>query len=333
MREILIGIFASMFFAVTFILNRSMELAGGSWIWSSSLRFMFMIPFLFLIVLARKNIRQLLLEIKTHPLQWLCWSFVGFVLFYAPLTFAASYGPGWLVAGSWQLTIVAGTLLGPLFFHTIQTKEGTINVRNTLQLKSFFISLVILIGVGLIQLQKASQLSINELVMGVLPVIVAAIAYPLGNRKMMEVCGGRLDTFQRVFGMTLVSLPFWFILSGVGIFSVGLPSNDQIIQSFIVAICSGVIATTLFFIATDRSKNHQGNLAAVEATQSTQVIFVIIGETLLLSSPLPKGWTFFGLLLIIIGMLLHSYFTHKNHQQSDMKILRKKLNREASIKG
>ncbi|TXC92991.1 multidrug resistance efflux transporter family protein [Metabacillus litoralis] len=333
MREILIGIFASMFFAVTFILNRSMELAGGSWIWSSSLRFMFMIPFLFLIVLARKNIKQVLLEIKKHPFQWVCWSFVGFVLFYAPLTFAASYGPGWLVAGSWQLTIVAGTLLGPLFFHTVQTKEGTISVRNTLQLKSFLISLVILLGVGLIQLQKASQLSFHELVLGVLPVLIASVAYPLGNRKMMEVCGGRLDTFQRVFGMTLVSLPFWFILSGFGIFSVGLPSSEQILQSFIVAICSGVIATTLFFIATDCSKNHQGKLAAVEATQSTQVIFVIIGETLLLSSPLPKGWTFIGLLLIIIGMLLHSYFTHKNHSQSDMKILGKKLNSEAPIKG
>lgn len=333
MREILIGIFASMFFAVTFILNRSMELAGGSWIWSSSLRFMFMIPFLFLIVLARKNIKQVLLEIKQHPFQWVCWSFVGFVLFYAPLTFAASYGPGWLVAGSWQLTIVAGTLLGPLFFHTVQTKEGTISVRNTLQLKSFLISLVILLGVGLIQLHKASQLSLHELVLGVLPVLIASVAYPLGNRKMMEVCGGRLDTFQRVFGMTLVSLPFWFILSGFGIFSVGLPSSEQILQSFIVAICSGVIATTLFFIATDCSKNHQGKLAAVEATQSTQVIFVIIGETLLLSSPLPKVWTFIGLLLIIIGMLLHSYFTHKNHSQSDMKILRKKLNSEAPIKG
>jgi hypothetical protein len=42
MKEIVIGIFASMFFAVTFILNRSMELSGGSWIWSSSLRFFFM---------------------------------------------------------------------------------------------------------------------------------------------------------------------------------------------------------------------------------------------------------------------------------------------------
>ena len=43
MREMALGLAASFFFAVTFILNRSMELAGGSWTWSSSLRFFFMV--------------------------------------------------------------------------------------------------------------------------------------------------------------------------------------------------------------------------------------------------------------------------------------------------
>lgn len=43
------------------------------------------------------------------------------------------------------------------------------------------------------------------------PVVIAAFAYPLGNRRMLEEYGGRLDTFQRVLGMTLASLPFWLI--------------------------------------------------------------------------------------------------------------------------
>jgi drug/metabolite transporter (DMT)-like permease len=103
MKEIVLGILASMFFAVTFILNRSMELLGGSWMWSSSLRFLFMIPFLFLIVLLRGKLKQVMVEMSKHPFHWLGWSFCGFVLFYAPLTFAAAYGPGWLVAGTWQL--------------------------------------------------------------------------------------------------------------------------------------------------------------------------------------------------------------------------------------
>ena len=311
MREILIGILASMFFAVTFILNRSMELSGGSWLWSSSLRFFFMVPLLFLIVLARKNLKQLFVEMFRHPLQWLGWSFVGFVLFYALLTYAAAYGPGWLVAGTWQLTIVAGVLLGPLFFETRQTETGTIRVRQRIPMKALFISLLILSGVILIQLQQANGITMNMLVVGILPVLLASIAYPLGNRKMMEVCGGRLDTFQRVLGMTLASIPFWLIIGAVGIVKAGVPQTDQILQSFIVAICSGVIATTLFFIATDKARGSQTKLAAVEATQSTQALFVIIGEVLLLSAPFPNGVAMAGLFIIVLGMLLHSFYSRK----------------------
>ncbi|MCP3740683.1 multidrug resistance efflux transporter family protein [Rossellomorea sp. BNER] len=321
MKEIVIGILASMFFAVTFILNRSMELSGGSWVWSSSLRFLFMIPFLFFIVLFRQNLKQVMTEIIKQPFQWICWSFVGFVLFYAPITYAAAYGPGWLVAGTWQMTIVAGTLLGPLFFKTIYSKDGQVKVRQKIPLKSLCISILILFGVVLIQVQKANSLTINEVVIGVLPVIIAAFAYPLGNRKMMEVCGGRLDTFQRVFGMTLASLPFWLILSVYGFIEVGIPSSEQISQSFIVAICSGIIATTLFFVATDRVRHHQGKLASVEATQSTQVLFVIIGEVFLFSSPLPSGLAWAGLLIIVLGMLLHSYYTKQMNAKPKLRVI------------
>ncbi|MFC0469647.1 multidrug resistance efflux transporter family protein [Halalkalibacter kiskunsagensis] len=307
MKEIMIGIIASMFFAVTFILNRSMELSGGSWLWSSSLRFAFMVPFLFLIVLFRNNLKQVFIEMRKHPFQWLGWSFVGFGLFYAPITYAAAYGPGWLVAGTWQLTIVAGTLLGPLFFETNSDKK----VRNKIPKRALAISLLILVGVSLMQLQKAHSLTVHTVTIGMLPVVVAAFAYPLGNRKMMELCKGRLDSFQRILGMTLASMPFWVVIGVVGFQTVGSPSTDQIVQSFIVAISSGVIATTLFFIATDRVRHHQGKLAAVEATQSTQVLFVLIGEVLLLSTPLPSGIAVIGLSLIVIGMLLHSYFMKK----------------------
>ncbi|NIK27488.1 drug/metabolite transporter (DMT)-like permease [Thalassobacillus devorans] len=311
MKEILIGILASVFFAVTFILNRSMELSGGSWLWSSSLRFLFMVPFLILIVLVRKNGRQVIAQLRRNPFPWITWSFVGFVLFYAPLTYAAAYGPGWLVAGTWQMTIVAGALLGPLFHKRIETPEGPVKVRNKLEVRALTFSLLILFGVALIQVQKAGELTVYDMLIGVLPVVIAAFAYPLGNRKMMELCGGRLDTFQRVLGMTLASLPFWLLIAATGWVTAGAPSNDQLLQTFIVAVSSGVIATTLFFIATDRARKNQGKLAAVEATQSTQVLFVLLGEAWLLSAPLPSGIAVAGLVIIITGMTLHSYFTKK----------------------
>lgn len=129
MKAIVIGILASLFFAVTFILNRAMELSGGSWMWSSSLRFLFMIPFLFLIVYAKGKWAPLWHEIRKKPFFWLKWSFTGFVLFYAPITFAAAYGPGWLIAGTWQITIVAGVLLSPFFCETKNSPAGPVSVR------------------------------------------------------------------------------------------------------------------------------------------------------------------------------------------------------------
>ncbi|TFE02277.1 DMT family transporter [Jeotgalibacillus salarius] len=299
MKALLIGILSSMFFAVTFILNRSMEVSGGSWLWSSSLRFIFMVPFLVLIVWMRGNLRGLLSEMKKQPLEWIRWSVVGFVLFYAPLTYAAAYGPGWLVAGTWQFTIVAGLLLTPLFLKS----DGS---RHSVQFRSLFISCIILAGVVLIQVQQADHLSPSALLIGALPVVIAAFCYPLGNRKMMELCGDRLDTFQRILGMTLASLPAWLILSGIGFVQTGPPSSGQIIQTFIVAVSSGIIATALFFIATNSVRHDQGRLAAVEATQATQVLFVIAGEAVLLSSPLPSGIASVGIGLIVVGIVVHT---------------------------
>ncbi|MGD7022368.1 multidrug resistance efflux transporter family protein [Rossellomorea vietnamensis] len=322
MRELLLGILASVFFAVTFILNRSMELAGGSWMWSSSLRFFFMVPFLFVIVLARKNLKPLLLEMRQQPYHWIGWSFIGFVLFYAPLTYAAAYGPGWLVAGTWQLTIVAGVLLTPLFFMAEGGREDRKMVRQKLPLKALLISFLIIAGVILIQWQQASGgFSAEMAAVSILPVLIAAFAYPLGNRKMMELCGGRLDTFQRVLGMTLATTPFWLIIGGFGLAKAGIPDTNQIFQSFIVAVSSGVIATTLFFIATDNAKGDQTKLAAVEATQSTQVLFVIAGEVILLSAPLPNGMATAGLIIIVLGMLIHSIYTRNLEIQQKTKLI------------
>ena len=58
--------------------------------------------------------------------------------------------------------------------------------------------------------------------------------------------------FQRVLGMTLASLPFWFLLSGYEVSTGGLPSSSQVFQCFIVAVSSGLIATVLFYLC-DRS--------------------------------------------------------------------------------
>lgn len=307
MRPIVIGIFSAFFFAFTFVLNASMEASGGSWIWSASLRYFFMVPFLVCIVLMRKNLRPVLMEMKKQPGKWLLWSFVGFGLFYAPLCFAAAYSPGWLIAGTWQITIISGALLAPLFFTIVHTAGGSRKVRGNIPVRGLMMSLIILLGVALMQMEHAKQLSLENVLFGIVPILIASFAYPLGNRKMMEVCEGRLDAYQRVLGMTLASLPFWFLLSTYGIFTVGLPSGNQAFQSLLVAIFSGIIATVLFFMATDMVRGSMQKLAAVEATQSMEVLFALAGELLFLSILFPSPLSWMGIGIVILGMILHSY--------------------------
>lgn len=303
MRALVLGVLSSFFFAFTFVLNRSMELEGGSWLWSTSLRYFFMVPLLLLLVLWRGNLRPLWLEMRRQPGTWLLWSFVGFGLFYAPLTFAAAYGPAWLVAGSWQITIVAGSLLVPLFYD-LGGERQKIPVRGLLM------SLIILLGVFLMQAQSAAALTWRDALLGFLPVVVAAFAYPLGNRKMMAALAGRLDSYQRALGMTLASLPLWLVLALFGATTAGAPSSGQVVQSLLVAISSGVIATVLFFSATDLARGNVRQLAAVEATQAGEVIFAVIGEMLILAGHLPSALSWAGMALVMIGMVLHSYVSH-----------------------
>ena len=117
-KAFLCGILASFFFAFTFLLNSSMNLSGGYWMWSACLRYFITLPLMVPLVwktVSENGIRQVLNEIKKNPVPWFLWSTVGFGFFYLPLTMASIYGASWMVAASWQITIVAGILLTPLF--------------------------------------------------------------------------------------------------------------------------------------------------------------------------------------------------------------------------
>lgn len=306
MRAIGYGLAASFFFAFTFILNRSMDLAGGSWQWSAALRFFFMVPMLMVLVLLRGQLASSLRHLRQHAYAYLLWSTVGFGLFYAPLTLAGAYGEGWLVAGTWQVTIIAGSLLVPLFKQRRETPAGIVYQRSPIPFRGLRWSLIILLGVILMQWEHAQRIGLQQALWCVVPVVLAAFMYPLGNRKMMAVCQGEVDTLQRVLNMTLASLPFWLLLALYAGLSDGLPGRAQLEQSFLVALFSGVIATLLFFAATNLVKHNLSQLAAVEATQSGEVLFALLGEILWLSAPWPSPLSTLGIAMVIIGMVIHS---------------------------
>lgn len=153
---------------------------------------------------------------------------------------------------------------------------------------------------------EAEHISFLKSFLVIIPVIIAAFSYPLGNRKMMEFCSEDLNTIQRVFGMTLCSMPFWIILSIYGISLVGFPSTQQIFQTFLVAIFSGVIATILFFKATDIVSKDAHKLAVIESTQSGEVIFTALGGIFILNDRVPGVFGVIGIVLVVFGMILNS---------------------------
>ncbi|MFI7102173.1 multidrug resistance efflux transporter family protein [Streptomyces sp. NPDC050161] len=286
-----LGIVAAACFATTFVLNRWMSVSGGSWLWSASLRYLFMVVPLTALVAVRGGLPGVLRSLRARPAVWLIWSTVGFGLFYAPLTWAGEAGAGWLVASTWQLVIVAGIAIGAL-------NGGRVPLRTV------GVSALIVAGVVLAQLQHAEGTGALTALKVVLPVAVAAVAYPLGNRRLLGLDG--LDGVQRTLAMTLGSLPLWIVLAGTAAATQGPPPGSQLVQCLIVALVSGVVATTLFFRATDLVRHEPAALGAVEATQAAEVPFTLLGEALVvgIAAPALTGWL--GLALIVVGLCVHA---------------------------
>ena len=288
-----LGLLAAALFSSSFVVNKWMQLGGGAWEWTASLRYLMLLPLLAAIVGARRGLAPVLAALRAEPARWLLWSTIGFGLFYAPLAFAVSAGPGWLLAGTWQLTILAGILLAPVLYD---------DERAVIPRRAVAGALVVLAGVALMQAEHASGVGTGVLLVGVLPVIVAAFAYPAGNRRTMELADGRLDTWQRILAMVIASLPFWLVLSVVGAAHAGAPGAAQLGQSLVVAVVGGLVATALFFAATARVRRDPTRLAAVEATQSGEVVFAAGLEAVLLGAGLPSPVAWAGIALIVAGI-------------------------------
>ncbi|AFS77839.1 hypothetical protein Curi_c07660 [Gottschalkia acidurici 9a] len=308
MRAILIGILSSLFFSATFIINRAMNVSGLSWAWTASLRYFMAIPILFIIVAIRGELKPLFKEIKINPFKWLIWGSIGNIGFYALLSFSSIFAPAWLTAGTWQITIIAGALLSPMFYKIIKTPEGMKKVKEKIPLSNLKISMIILLGVICMQAKEATSISLLSFLMGFIPVIIAAFFFPLGNRKMMEVVQGRLNTFQRSLGMAISSIPICIVLAIYGFNSTGIPNGGHILNTFLLALFSGVFATVLYYYATDMVKNQSSLLAAVESTQSGTMVFTVLGDILLLGGSMPSGLSLVGIILIIVGMIMNGLF-------------------------
>ncbi|MGP5203058.1 multidrug resistance efflux transporter family protein [Psychrobacter aquimaris] len=109
------------------------------------------------------------------------------------------------------------------------------------------------------------------------------------------------NAFNKVWLMTLGSLPFWLVLGLV--VRPDLPDTKQVFNTLLVALLAGVAATTIFLYAREKAET-SSEVAGVDATQASEVIFALIGGMLLLNNTLPSAMGLIGIGLIIIGLIL-----------------------------
>jgi len=299
-----LGILAAAFFSSTFILNRAMSLQGGHWLWSACLRYLFMLLFLLGGLLLTGRCGKIKPMFQLFIRYWYFWiptGTCGFGFFYALICFSASYAPGWVVATSWQTTILATPLILLLFGKKTPTRA------------LLFIGLIFG-GILLVNLEFAQTASATQLFAGALPVLVAAFAYPLGNQLVWEAQKGQhkwipaiqdpvlKNPFSRIILLSLGTLPFWLLL--LLIVQPAAPSAAQWFQTALVALFSGIIATGLFLHARQLAENSY-ELSAIDATQSTEVLFSLLGELLFLGGVMPGNLGLVGVLMVIGGLVFY----------------------------
>jgi drug/metabolite transporter (DMT)-like permease len=292
-----LGLVAAALFSITFVLNRLMSLSGGHWVWTAALRYIDMALILTAFILGRHGLSRLLATFRfffAGAPYWLVAGGVGFGLFYAGVCFAAGHAPGWVVAATWQSTILATPLVLWGFGQRVPVR-------------GIAFAILIFAGILLINARELSVgIGLGTVLSGVLPVLVAAVAYPFGNQLLNRAKHGRDperildDPASAVLVMTLGALPVFAILLLVA--SPPAPTADQMAATLVIAIVAGGFATTLFLYARNLSSDPY-RIAAVDATQAGEVGFALAGEMVILGAAAPDFPGAFGLLAITAGLI------------------------------
>ena len=301
-----IALLSALFFTATYVFNRAAAVEGGHWAWTASLRYLWTLPMLLLLMPWQGGVAPAWRAIRAAPLAWLLWSGIGFVAFYVLLSYAASSGPSWLIAGSFQVTVVAGMLCAPLLYR---------DARARIPRAALGIGLLILAGVLLMQLGHAQGRLDARGWIALACVVASAFAYPLGNRGLLlhlERRGIELNATQRVFGLTLASQSAWLALAAWAWWQVGLPPASQVWLAAGVALSAGVIATILFFQATGMVRDNPTALGAAEAMQGAEVLFAVLLGVAFLGEPWPGLQSRLGALLVIAGIVLFAWVVARN---------------------
>lgn len=298
---LIIGLFAALFFTATFLINRAISLDGGHWYFSAMLRFFYTILFVAFGFVLFKGFDYLKAVIKEYISNFKFWTIsgtIGFGIFYSLICYAADYSPAWVVTTTWQITIIASLIVLAMF-------------GRKLSKKIWFFSFIIFLGVSLVNLSHMDTSNLEVLLLGFLPVLVAAFAFPYGNQLVWEEKKKREEkqenyeilnnAFVKLFLLTLGSFPLWLVLYFTT--DAVAPSSGQYLSVALITIFSGVIATSLFLYARSKA-NTPEKLVAVDASQSAEVFFALLGEMIFLNVAFPNISGIVGIIITIIGLVV-----------------------------
>jgi drug/metabolite transporter (DMT)-like permease len=300
LSAVAIALLSALFFTCTYVLNRAAATGGGHWAWTATLRYLITLPIMLVVMPWQGGMKPVWRAIRAHPAPWLLWSGIGFVLFYVLLSYAAASGPSWLVAGTFQLTVIAGMLCAPFLYR---------DARARIPLPALLAGVVVICGVLLMQVGYSGGKLDREAWIALVAVAISAFAYPLGNRGLLlhlERAGIELNATQRVFGMTLASQPLWWAIAAAAFATTGAPPASQVFLAAGVALGAGVIATVLFFQATGMVRNDPTALAAAEAMQAAEILFATLIGVLWLGEAWPQGRALWGAAIVIAGIVAFS---------------------------
>ena len=332
LKLIILGLLAGAFFSTTFVLNELMSHANGHWFWSASLRYVFMFAILTIIIAIQHGFNTVISLSRLFIKHWLFWCLtggIGFGLFYAGICYAADHASGWVVASTFMFTVVASLFVLAAF-----------GQRFSKQVVIF--ALLIFFGVLLVNASEVSHTSTaltdttnpwQVIIYGAVPALIAAFSYPFGNQLVWQASHNAsirnevsnepkpmgllyrsiptIDTdlltnaFNKIWLMTLGSFPLWILLAVV--IRPPLPSSSQVFNTFLVAVFSGIIATALFLYARGKATTSQ-QVAGVDATQASEVVFALLGGVILLGTPFPSLTGLIGILLIMLGLVLFARY-------------------------
>ena len=300
-----IALLSALFFTLTYVLNRASANHGGHWAWTASLRYLITLPLLLPLMPWQGGVVPVWRAMRAHPLAWMKCCTIGLDAFYLLLAYAASSGPSWLVAGSFQFTVVAGMLCAPLLYR---------DARRKVPKAALAVGALIIAGVVLLQLGYAKGTLDAAAWIALACVLLSAVLYPIGNRLLLlhlERTGEHLNATQRVFGMTLASQPAWLLVAAFALERIGAPPMGQVWLAAGVALGAGIIATILFFQATGMVRDLPAALGAAEAMQAAELLFAIGLGALFLGETWPGGIALWGAGLVIAGIGIFAWLVSR----------------------